>query len=1009
MANQKILTVEFKADSRNLEIALKKLQQDFDKLQKSINSTAASQNKINASQKRNANSVNQTTKKIQQQNQQIKLWGKNTTSYLNKTKVVLGAQRKLQIELKKTTKGMFDLNSSQRLLDGSFATFRSKLLLASFALGLVIRPLLDLAKASGKVDEIISKANVVFGENATAVRRWADLLSQSVGRVSSDLLSMAATLQDTFVPLGFSRDAATSFSTSMTKLALDVASFNDKADADVIRDFQSALVGNHETVLKYGIKINVATLEQEAFNMGLTKSITQLNESQKVLARMSLIQQGSADAIGDLSRTQDSYNNTLKEFAAFWTDIKHRVGDALKPIIMFGMRIASDQAVLNTLGKALGLIAAYFVSIKIQAKLAAIAMIGFKRSLAKTGVGVLVVGLGYLAERFMMAGDEVKDFNDELDEIEAQFKAAEESASGMAGALEEVESTLSEGHRGLEKRLMLLQMNDEYTKFFVENNRLATEAEAHLIEEIINHTKALEGLSSAEKVLEKFGKSRVQAMKQQIFELQNLRMTDLFFEAGGGEDLSKTKGFKAMSEDAIFAWQNIFGQKMITQQTIPTVHLGVEEDSDQFETIYSSFVDGFEESLSKAGINPLELIEMDDEVLDRFIRTTFDPISKAGEKTWDHIDIGQRDAIISAFEYVKALKSVEVVEADIRETHDAKQQKSFFDLELTKIGLAIAEGKDYKSLISELDLDIPTFNKFDFIPGLDDLAGDDASQVKMGSLEEKRLKVQLKLRRLQSLQFTDAKKQMELNGAINNLKREEIDLNEQIKQQTVENSFEIINSVMQIADAYANLQQIQLDQSKQKALSDVEDIRNERIRLKRIDKINQEYDKKQKKLNKETKRNKRAQTVINTSAAIMEVLSDESIPSTFAKWAMVSLVGAQGLMQLATIDATKYQYGGAVGGRRHSQGGTMIEAERGEYVMSRDAVESIGVGNLDAMNKGRGGGVTVHISGNVMTEDFVENDLAEKIREAVRKGVDFGIDLEDHRHFWGGLGKGKAI
>ena len=108
-------------------------------------------------------------------------------------------------------------------------------------------------------------------------------------------------------------------------------------------------------------------------------------------------------------------------------------------------------------------------------------------------------------------------------------------------------------------------------------------------------------------------------------------------------------------------------------------------------------------------------------------------------------------------------------------------------------------------------------------------------------------------------------------------------------------------------------------------------------------------------------------------------------------------------------EAGKFQYGGLVGGNLHSQGGTMIEAERGEYVMSRDAVESIGVGNLDAMNKGRGGGVTVHISGNVMTEDFVENDLAEKIREAVRKGVDFGIDLEDHRHFWGGLGKGKAI
>tara|TARA_Y100001963_G_scaffold53761_1_gene75330 strand:+ start:3828 stop:5819 length:1992 start_codon:yes stop_codon:yes gene_type:complete len=87
----------------------------------------------------------------------------------------------------------------------------------------------------------------------------------------------------------------------------------------------------------------------------------------------------------------------------------------------------------------------------------------------------------------------------------------------------------------------------------------------------------------------------------------------------------------------------------------------------------------------------------------------------------------------------------------------------------------------------------------------------------------------------------------------------------------------------------------------------------------------------------------------------------------------------------------KFEAGGMVGGRRHSQGGTMIEAEQGEFVMSRDAVESIGSGTLDAMNQGGGGAVTVNISGNVMTDDFVEGELAEKIATAVRRGTDFGM------------------
>ena len=38
-----------------------------------------------------------------------------------------------------------------------------------------------------------------------------------------------------------------------------------------------------------------------------------------------------------------------------------------------------------------------------------------------------------------------------------------------------------------------------------------------------------------------------------------------------------------------------------------------------------------------------------------------------------------------------------------------------------------------------------------------------------------------------------------------------------------------------------------------------------------------------------------------------------------------------------------------------------------------------------------GGSLTVNVSGNVLTSDWVERDLAEAVKEAVRKGTDFGI------------------
>ena len=88
----------------------------------------------------------------------------------------------------------------------------------------------------------------------------------------------------------------------------------------------------------------------------------------------------------------------------------------------------------------------------------------------------------------------------------------------------------------------------------------------------------------------------------------------------------------------------------------------------------------------------------------------------------------------------------------------------------------------------------------------------------------------------------------------------------------------------------------------------------------------------------------------------------------------------------------KFEQGGYVGGNRHSQGGTIIEAERGEFVMSRNAVESIGLETLNQMNQSGGGGsINVSVTGNVLTQDFVEGELAESIKEAVRRGSDFGL------------------
>jgi len=191
----------------------------------------------------------------------------------------------------------------------------------------------SMVKAASDFAEIQSKFRVVFGTGAFGraedIQRWAKSYGKAVGRAQTDLLGFLATLQDTFVPMGFSRNQAADLAKEMTKLAVDVASFNNAADVDVLRDFQSALVGNHETVRKYGIVITQAVLNQQLLAAGIQAGVKGATEQQKVMARLQIIMQGTTDAQGDAIRTADSFANTMKRLTAGVADLSVEFGQRL--------------------------------------------------------------------------------------------------------------------------------------------------------------------------------------------------------------------------------------------------------------------------------------------------------------------------------------------------------------------------------------------------------------------------------------------------------------------------------------------------------------------------------------------------------------------------------------------------------------------------------------------------------------------------------------------------------
>lgn len=189
---------------------------------------------------------------------------------------------------------------------------------------------LSVREAAG-AEEIRSKFNAVFRGIEDDVRDWAETTAEATARSSIALEQYLSTFQDTFVPLGLARAEAAEFSQTLTQLAIDLASFNNESEPETVRALQSALVGNHETVRRYGVIINEAGLEQELLNMGIRGGREEATAAEAAMARLNIIMRGTVDAQGDAARTADSATNEWRAFTAELRDAAVAIGESFMP------------------------------------------------------------------------------------------------------------------------------------------------------------------------------------------------------------------------------------------------------------------------------------------------------------------------------------------------------------------------------------------------------------------------------------------------------------------------------------------------------------------------------------------------------------------------------------------------------------------------------------------------------------------------------------------------------
>ena len=235
----------------------------------------------------------------------------------------------LRKSMRQANKSMQDVAKRAKAVGSSMSKFVTAPIVAA---GVAAAKLAGDAEATGR------KLDTVFGDSSDTIRDWADVTASQFGVAQQELESFAATMGDTLVPMGASRDQAEQMSKVLGEVGADLAAFNDEAPEQAFANLRRALTGSAESVMQYGIDVRQAAVEQELLEQGIEGGTEAATRAEEAQARLNIIMRESADAQGAAADDADTLNGAIRRARSGLRDLGVTIGERLLPI---ANRIAS--------------------------------------------------------------------------------------------------------------------------------------------------------------------------------------------------------------------------------------------------------------------------------------------------------------------------------------------------------------------------------------------------------------------------------------------------------------------------------------------------------------------------------------------------------------------------------------------------------------------------------------------------------------------------------------------
>lgn len=149
----------------------------------------------------------------------------------------------------------------------------------------------------------------------------------------SQLMDFQARIMSVSNSMGVLGDVSINTTKALSMLSADYSSLFNKDLKTVMSNFQSGLIGQSRAMYSYGIDITNATLQTEAYRIGLSKAVSEMTQAEKMQLRVIAMLRQSAVAWGDQANTMMSVSNQYRLLKQQISDLGRIIGNLFLPII----------------------------------------------------------------------------------------------------------------------------------------------------------------------------------------------------------------------------------------------------------------------------------------------------------------------------------------------------------------------------------------------------------------------------------------------------------------------------------------------------------------------------------------------------------------------------------------------------------------------------------------------------------------------------------------------------